>query len=62
MHAETEGKWKNGLKKSRLGGGGKTAQNDSKSTNFSHFQIVMETVPDAENDRQARRWKAEVPY
>ena len=22
----------------------------------------METVPDAENNRQARRWKAEVPY
>ena len=41
---------------------GKTAQKGSKSTNFSHFQIVMETVPDVENNRQARRWKAEVPY
>ena len=53
---------KNGLKKGRLGKGGKTAQNGSKFTDFSHFQTVMETVPDAENNRQTRRWKAEVPY
>jgi len=37
-------------------------QKIAKKSKFCHFQIVMENVPDAANNRQARRWKAEVPY
>ena len=36
-------------------------QNDQKNRKFCNFQMGIEIVLDAQNSRQTRRWKAEVP-